>query len=57
MAYVKPITVEEVHKIEKESGAEQAYNIYFSMVRIVLTEITMIITEFLQAWIRNRSQN
>lgn len=27
MAYVKPITVEEVHKIEKESGAEQAYNI------------------------------
>ena len=27
MAYVKRITAEEVHKIEKESGAEQAYNI------------------------------
>ena len=27
MANVKPITAEEIHKIEKESGAEQAYNI------------------------------
>ena len=27
MANVKPITAEEVHKIENESGAEQAYNI------------------------------
>ena len=27
MANVKPITAEEVRKIERESGAEQAYNI------------------------------
>ena len=27
MVNVKPITAEEVYKIEKESGAEQAYNI------------------------------
>jgi len=27
MAYVKPITEEEIRKIEKECGAEQAYNI------------------------------